>query len=161
VPEAGRQGVFDEFSVDLERDASIVRWEAFARGQAYARCDVIYHPVEQHWLPLSWQSDLFVLTKEGRRQYIRGERMKVTDIQINPRLSAQVFSAPLKHGMVVVDAHTAELFVGGSDGRTLVPYGQSTDVWRWWHWLGITLLFGGVVGGLGYWRYRRRRQFSS
>ena len=48
---------------------------------------------------------------------------------------------PAGWGMVVADTSKAgATFVVASDDRTLVPYGRPTNVWRWWHWLGIALL---------------------
>jgi len=66
---------------------------------------------------------------------------------------------PQKHGMVVSDGRRGR-FVVASDDRTLVPYGQSTYVWRWWHWIGVVLVCGALLGGLGYW-LRQHRQISA
>jgi len=155
VPEVGQLGVFDEFWVDLERDGAVLRWQASLRGATCARHEVAYRQLGGHWLPQSWQFDYFP-TENGRQIFCRGERMKVTDIQIDPPLSAETFTAPRKHGMVVSDSQGGR-FVIGSDDRTLVPYGQSTSVWRWWHWLGVTLFCGAILVGVIYWFRRRPR----
>jgi hypothetical protein len=158
VQEAGKYGLFDEFWVDLERDGAILRWQAYSRGRVYIRHEIRYRQAERHWLPESWQFDLDALD-DGRNQFTTGERMKVTAVQIAPGFSSSLLTVPLKQGMVVRDAYTSEggRFVVGTDDRTLVPFGQSTQVWRWWHWLGIALLGGAMLGGLVYLLRRRMR----
>jgi hypothetical protein len=154
VPEAGKLGIFDEFWVDLKRDGAVLRWQASKRGVPYIRYDIRYRQVDGNWLPASWEFDLFP-TRNGRPEFRRGERLKVIDVQVNPTISATTFVAPKKHGMVVTDTTALGVYVIGSDDRTLVPFGQSTSVWRWWHFMGAVVLSGTLLA-LVIWWFRRR-----
>lgn len=154
VVEAGRAGRFDEFWVDLERDGAILRWWAYSRGTASVRLEVSYRQAQGHWLPSAWEFDQYRVEANGLALF-RAERMKVTSIVIEPHLAPEIFSVPMKHKMVVYDEQSRWLVVADDD-ESLVPYGQPTNVRKWWHWVGFGALGLGVLCGLAYWARRRR-----
>lgn len=149
-PEAGELGVFEEFWVDLERESAILCWKLIRGGNVTSQLLITYQQVEGNWLPRSWQYDLYALRRGTTPKYMRTDRMKVIDIQIDPPLTRRDFIAPRRHGMVVSNTR-GDSFVVGSDDETLVPYGASTQIWRWWHWVGLFLLLAIPIGGVAYW----------
>jgi hypothetical protein len=160
IPEQGRLGAFDELWVDLSQAGAIVRWQFYTQGYISGKCEVTYQQVEGHWLPQSWKFDSFGL-ENGRPVQSRSETMEVTSVQVNPALDPQLFEVPLKHNMVIHDPYKDRTFSVASDDKTLVPFGHSTELWRWWHWLGGALVLAALVaGGLFFWRRRTVSQRS-
>ena len=158
VPEVGRGGAFNEFWVDLERDGAVLRWQAYRQGTATTRHEISYHLVDRNWLPQSWHFDRFA-TQNGHQLFIRGQQMNVVDIKIDPSFSSATFTVPQKQGMVVSDTQCGT-FVIASDNRTLVPYGQSTHLWRWWHWIGVIAFSCAALWGIVNLVRRRFRRTS-
>ena len=80
----------------------------------------------------------------------------MTSVILPQTLDANTFTVPLKHRMVVNDQSTLANYQVGSDDRTLVPYGTSTRITRWWIWMLV-----GAIGVLGVAGYRFRHRFFS
>lgn len=148
-------GMFDEFWVDLARGGAILRWCGYGKHGLWRQLDVRYQQVGSLWLPSSWRCSRYTRGAAGM-SHVRLDQMQVTEIQVDPQVKDESFRPPLKHGMIVRAPPKGAAYVVASDDATLVPMGQSTQVWRWWHYLMVCLFIGAVGLCAGY-LFRSRR----
>ncbi len=160
-PNSSAPGLADEFYIDKERQAAVVRHTYFQGKNPWLRLDIINHETPQGWLPKSWT---FTWTVGGKVQRI--EKLIVDAFEANPEVIDADFTLPQTSGMIVhSDVYpeqgrgldparpAREMYRANSDGNR-EPIGERTGFttiegvqlppdtgWKWLPWL----IGGGVV----------------
>jgi hypothetical protein len=163
---------YDEFWVDQKRDGAVVRHLQCDQKGPHTDADIQYQQTKGGWLPRSWT--LTCRTPTGR--IWSQERIKVTELQVEPEIHGADFDIPIEPGMLVKKAHirpsggpvtvadlSAETYYrvseSGHPTEVIIDGGAERPRYfasSWWTCTWVALLVGALAGV--YWYFRKWKQ---
>ena len=161
--------IYTEIAVDPKRDSAVLRYLQSSNGEPHTNTTIQYRQTSAGWLPAAWTFSLY-----NSRQVSFTETLKVSELQLDPNLLANVFELNLKPGMLVKKTEygiptddgnpnpiTHEERYRVNDRSDLVPVvfwdGQEhSKGWPSWSYLAVALVVAALyIAGLVYRRNRR------
>jgi hypothetical protein len=153
---------YEEYWVDVERDAAIVRDSGYRNEKAFWDRQVTWQPTPHGWMPQRWICTAWA--PNGRIRNV--SRMEVVDFEADPAVTGDDFHVAIEPGMHVketvigktgkpTDDMVKEFRIRADGGWNEIVNGVERPVRSWApYWWGGALAV--LVGLLALWHLRRR-----
>jgi hypothetical protein len=112
---------YDELWVDVERDAAIVRLVAYGKRGPFSTCTIEYGRAAGTWMPTAYS-----FSWDDGPSY----RMKVTRLEVNPRLDPELFRLMVEAGTKIRNGLTGQSYAAAERGDALKVRPMGSGKWR-------------------------------